>query len=64
MMNLDIDGFSAQLNFLKGEVLTVIDASIPDDRRCKAVKDLIHKAFADRVRFVMGEHLQGETQSS
>jgi hypothetical protein len=41
--------FSAQANFLKGEVLTIIDAAILDERQCKAVKDLIHSAFKDKM---------------
>ena len=38
-----IDGF---LSNLKGEILTIIDASVADPRQLKAVKDLIHNRFS------------------
>lgn len=37
-----IDGF---LFNLKGEILTIIDASVADTRQLKAIKDLVHNRF-------------------
>jgi len=48
-------GFSpikSQLNFLKGKVLTVIDASIQDEIQRKAIKDLIHNAFEEQIDWI------------
>lgn len=40
---------SAEIRKLTGQVLTVIDASISDERQLKAVKDLIRNHFADEL---------------
>jgi len=37
-----IDDF---LSNLRGEVLTIIDASVTEDRQLKAIKDLVHNRF-------------------
>jgi len=58
---LPLSAFTSQLRSLKGEMLTIIDASIPDDRRCKAVKDLTHKAFQDRINYIEYGGYKGST---
>jgi hypothetical protein len=44
----DIEAVAAQLSFLQGEVLTVIDAVLPPGAQLKAVKDLVKGAFRNR----------------
>lgn len=44
--------FAAQSNFLKGEILTIIDAVIVDERQLKATKDWIHATFKNRIQYV------------
>ena len=34
-----------KMNHLRGEILTIVEASLGDDVRLKAVKDLIHNDF-------------------
>ena len=58
---ISISAFATQVNFLRGEMLTIIDASIPDDRRCKAVKDLTHRAFQDRINYIQYGTYKGST---
>jgi predicted kinase len=41
-----------QLSFLKGKVLTVIDASLTDERQVKAVKDLVKNAFNEQITVI------------
>lgn len=41
------DTTSNDISYLKGRVLTVIDAITDDKERREAIKDLIHQAFAD-----------------
>lgn len=45
-----------QVSFLKGKVLTVIDAAISDQEQRKAVKDLIKNAFQDQMDYVRSSH--------
>jgi len=40
-----VECVDSRLSNLKGEVLTIIDATIVDPRQLKAVKDLIHGRF-------------------
>ena len=43
---LEITTIDVQIdNFLKGEILTLIDSAIENERQCKALKDSIHLAF-------------------
>ena len=39
-------------NFLLGEVLTIIDAAIIDERQCKAIKDLIKGQFRRKANYL------------
>ncbi len=41
-----------QLRFLMGEVLTVIDASIQNERQLKATKDLIKGKFSNKLSWL------------
>jgi glutathione S-transferase len=45
------EAVAAQMSFLQGEVLTVVDAAVVGPQ-LKAVKDLVRKAFADRQRWM------------
>lgn len=55
---------SKQMRWLQGEVLTVLEASIEDDRKLKAVKDLIKDKFSAKISWIyelcgMPEETQG-----
>lgn len=39
------------LSHLQGKVLTIIDASILEDRQNKAIKDLIKKSFNEQIEW-------------
>jgi hypothetical protein len=43
-----VDVVGAQLRFLLGDVLTVIDATALNDRQVKAAKDLVRNVFRKR----------------
>jgi hypothetical protein len=49
---LHYDGIEAQLMFLKGKVLTVIDAVLVEDKQCSATKDLIHQQFREQLDWI------------
>lgn len=49
---LSTDSVITQINFLKGKVLTIIDASFPEGNQRKAVKDLINQAFYSQISHV------------
>lgn len=49
---LHYDGIEAQLMFLKGKVLTVIDAVLVEEKQCSATKDLIHQQFREQSDFI------------
>lgn len=49
---LDYQAIESQCFFLKGKVLTVIDASIADKQQGKAVKDLIHQQFNEQLDWI------------
>lgn len=62
---LEFNAISAQLNFLKGEVLTIVDASYSETIQRKAVKDLIHSVFSAKVSWfyeLCGYPNRGETK--
>lgn len=44
--------FGAQTSFLKGEILTIVEAAITNEQQLKSVKDLVHSAFRSRCRYV------------
>lgn len=43
---------SMQLRHLQGEILTIIEASIDDDRKLKAVKDLIKDKVSSKLSWI------------
>jgi len=45
---ISIEGVKGQLNFLLGDVLTIVDAAISDVTQRKAIKDLVKQKFWDR----------------
>lgn len=49
---LPLSSIMAQFNFLQGKVLTIIDASIQDERQNKALKDLIKNSFYEQMDWV------------
>lgn len=49
---LGLGAIQAQVSFLEGKVLTVIDASFTEDRQLKAVKDLIKRAFREQLDWI------------
>ena len=51
-VSLDYSAIESQLQFLKGKVLTVVDASFSDERQVKAVKDLVKNAFSEQIAYV------------
>lgn len=46
--SLHIGAIEAQLSFLKGEILTIVDAAFSDETQRKAVKDLVRDRFKVR----------------
>ena len=40
---------NSQVGFLQGRILTILDASIADARRNKAIKDLVRSEFFDTM---------------
>ncbi len=49
-----LDGVFAQLGFLEGKVLTIVDASYSDPIQRKAVKDLVRGSFTDQRNHIEG----------
>lgn len=47
----DIEAVGAQMSFLQGEVLTIVEAAISGPQ-LNAVKDLVKRAFRDRQRYM------------
>lgn len=47
---LSFEVIKVQNNFLRGDILTIIDASFSDLVQRKAVKDLVHSAFEKKQR--------------
>lgn len=41
-----------QIKWLMGEILTVIDATIDDERKLKAVKDIIKDKFSNKLNWI------------
>lgn len=46
---MEFGAIKAQLRFLQGDVLTIIEASFSDTEQRKAVKDLVSGAFKRRI---------------
>lgn len=49
---LEFSSIVAQLGFLEGKVLTIIDASYTNERQLKAVKDLVKKMFSEQRNWI------------
>jgi hypothetical protein len=49
---LPLSGVHAQLNFLMGDVLTIIDASYSSPEQNKAIKDLIKNSFRTKHKWL------------
>lgn len=45
---------AVQISRLEGKTLTIVDASIENERQLKAIKDLIRKAFNEQITYVYG----------
>lgn len=43
---------SRQLRYLQGEILTLMEATIDDERKLKAVKDLVKDKFSAKISWV------------
>lgn len=56
-----IDAVGAQLGFLQGEILTIVEAALTGPQ-LQAVKDLVKKSFRDRQRHMANIH-NGTQQS-
>ena len=50
-VKLDCVQVSTHIKFLQGKVLTIVEASVAEDK-LKAVKDLIKGAFSDQLTYV------------
>lgn len=54
-----LNSVTAQIRFLQGRVLTIIDASIADKQQNKALKDVINDCFYEKLghltKMVYGE---------
>jgi hypothetical protein len=49
---LHFSAISAQLGFLKGELLTIAGATFTDKEQRKAFKDLIRERFSSRLNYI------------
>lgn len=57
---LCLSGIQAQVGFLQGKVLTIIDAAYHNPTQNKAVKDLLKQAFSESLEHI-GNLSRGET---
>ena len=49
---LNYSAIASQMGFLKGKILTIIDASVEDRQRNKALKDLIRNEFSIKLDWI------------
>jgi hypothetical protein len=49
---LPLNAIIAQMRFLQGSVLTIVDASYSNPEQNKAVKDLIKQSFRDKMNWI------------
>jgi hypothetical protein len=49
---LSYTSISAQVKFLQGKILTIVDASYSNERQLKAVKDLVNKMFSEQLTWI------------
>lgn len=52
--------FSAQVNFLQGRILTIIDASFSDKEQRKAMKDVIKGEFIETLSHITDLIMNGK----
>jgi hypothetical protein len=50
--SLPLSAITAQLRFLQGSVLTIVDASYASPEQNKAIKDLIKQSFSEKMRWI------------
>jgi hypothetical protein len=50
--DLSLDCVLAQISFLLGDILTIIDASISGEQQNKAIKDIIKQKFSTRQDWI------------
>lgn len=48
---LQFDTIKIQTKYLQGEILTLIEAAIANEKQCKAVKDVVHMAFRRKLNW-------------
>ncbi len=57
-----------QLRFMKGKLLTLIDATISDEQQNKATKDIIHQIVGETIntfwRYSIGEDVFPEKEEN
>lgn len=62
---IDLDAVFAQISFLQGKVLTIVEAALADKEQRRAVKDLTRQAFRLQMdhmeRFTNGEAVGAST---
>jgi len=66
-VELSYDQIRAQIKFIQGQVLTVVDASYGDAVQRKAIKDIINNYFSDSLNWLYdlsheGVQSLGETE--
>lgn len=50
--NFSFEAVTAQMNFLQGNVLTIVDAAFTDPIQRKAVKDLVKAQFIRQINWI------------
>jgi len=65
---LKFSNVNQQLSFMKGKLLTLIDASISGEKQNKATKDIVHQIVGSTVnlfwRHVIGEEVFPEKETT
>jgi hypothetical protein len=49
---LPYTAIQAQIKFLQGKILTVVEASYVDTTQRKAIKDLVNKMFSEQLTWI------------
>lgn len=55
---------SRHLRWLQGEILTIIDATLSDERKLRAVKDLVRDKFAAKISWLYEQCGAPESEQS
>ncbi len=50
--SLYLGGIISQIKFIEGDILTIIDSAIAEDRHNKATKDLVKNVFSRQMRWI------------